>query len=85
MFQRESRCSAADRIVQTHQTSQGFDLLHVMDARRFADSHWQQRQDGQTDEIQRRDVESGGPRNRVSHARRHGQGRLFHRGYDQQK
>lgn len=85
LFQRESRGPTADRAVQTDQTPQGFDILHVMDAGWFSDSDRKQRQDGQADEVQRRNVESGGPGDRVSYARRYGQRRLLHRGHDQQE
>lgn len=85
LFQREPRGPTADRVVQTDQAPQGFDILHVVDSRRLADSDREQRQDGEADEVQRGDVEPGGPGDRVGHARRHGQGRLFHRGHEQQE
>lgn len=50
-----------------------------MDAGWFSDSDRKQRQDGQADEVQRGDVESGGPGDRISHARRYGQRRLLYR------
>lgn len=84
-LQGESRGPTADRVVQTHQAPQGINILHVVDAGRFADSYREQRQDGQADEVQRGHVESGRSGNRVGHARRHGQGRVFHRGHVQQE
>jgi len=56
-----------------------------MDAGWIADRNRQQRQDGKADAVQRGHVESGGPGDRVGHARWHCQGRLFHRGHDQQE
>jgi len=85
VFQREPRGSTADRVVQTDQTPQGFDILHVVDAGRFLDSHRKQRQNGEADEVQRGHIKSGRPGDRVGYARWHGPGRLFHRGHYQQE
>lgn len=62
LFQRESRGPAANRVVQTYQTPQGLNILHVVDAGWIADRHRQQRQDSKTNAVQRGHVKSGGPR-----------------------